>query len=48
MLKEIEREFDNGKKVENDIWKGLDSFGDVGNANCCGNNTKEANSKKRR
>jgi len=48
MLKEIEREFGNGKKVENDIWKGLDSFGDVRNANCCSNNTKEANGKKRR
>ena len=27
ILKEIEREFGKGKKVEEDIWKGLDSFG---------------------
>jgi len=26
-LKEIEKEFGKGKKVEEDIWKGLDSFG---------------------
>ena len=30
MLKEIEREFRKGKKIKEDIWKGLDSFGDVG------------------
>ena len=29
MLKEIEREFRKGKKIKEDIWKGLDSFGDV-------------------
>ena len=31
-MKEIEREFGKGKKVEKeekDIWKGLDSFGDI-------------------
>ena len=26
-MKEIEKEFGKGKKVEEDIWKGLDSFG---------------------
>ena len=30
ILKEIEREFGKGKKVEEDIWKGLDSFGGKG------------------
>ena len=30
ILKEIEREFSKGKKVEEDIWKGLDSFGGKG------------------
>ena len=30
ILKEIEREFGKGKKVEEDIWKGLDSFGEKG------------------
>jgi len=28
ILKEIEKEFGNDKKVEEDIWKGLDSFGE--------------------
>jgi len=27
MLKEIEREFGKGKKIEDDIWKGLESLG---------------------
>ena len=27
ILKEIEKEFGKGKEVEEDIWKGLDSFG---------------------
>ena len=26
ILKEIEKEFRKGKKIEEDIWKGLDSF----------------------
>ena len=30
ILKEIEKEFGKGKKVEEDIWKGLDSFGEKG------------------
>ena len=30
ILKEIEREFRKGKKVEEDIWKRLDSFGGKG------------------
>ena len=30
ILKEIEKEFGKGKKVEEDIWKGLDSFGGKG------------------
>jgi len=30
ILKEIEREFGKDKKIEKDIWKGLDSFGEKG------------------
>ena len=30
ILKEIEKEFGKDKKVEEDIWKGLDSFGEKG------------------
>ena len=30
ILKEIEKEFGKDKKVEKDIWKGLDSFGGKG------------------
>ena len=29
-MKEIEREFGKDKKVEKDIWKGLDSFEEKG------------------
>ena len=28
-MKEIEREFGKGKKVEEDIWKGMDGFWDA-------------------